>query len=66
VTERVIEALTQRGLLDVSLRESPIYVFPAKTDTGHIDTDSLKKQHAKAVLAVKAKKAGKHPDEINF
>jgi len=67
-----LSVLKERGLLDASSRESQQYVFPTKSRTGEvipIDHSSTKKQHTKAVKAVreaKAARVGKFEDEIDF
>jgi integrase len=69
ITQRVVDVLTERGLDDESLRESHQYVFSAPTTSGHISADSLKRQHAKAVDAMRksrAARAGVDVEEINF
>lgn len=69
ITQRVLDILIKRGLVDESLREDPHWVFPAPTETGHIGHSSTRGQHADAVQvlrAAKARRAGKTVDEFDL
>jgi len=56
---RVVDVLSARDLRDEKLRESRKWVFPAPTAESHINADSVKKQHAKALKIVGERKAFK-------
>ena len=69
VTPAVMKVLIAKGLLDDRLRASQKWVFPAPTKEGHINSNSTKKQHLKALKIVREQRAfrlGKNVKEIEF
>ena len=69
VTPAVMKVLVAKGLLNERVRESQKWVFPAPTKEGHINSNSTKKQHLKALKIVREQRAfrlGKNVKEIEF